>query len=177
MAKVGVAIGGVIAFLLFLIVVDLGVNAGRVHYGVSVTGVDLGGKTRVEAIEALRERKGDIEGQVILLTAEGLNLGIQPSQLGWDPNVRATVRDAYDVGREDAPFGALADRVASWLWGSKVPFRGGVNPSKMNRRLAEWDERLTALGTPLDKPALRDLLRDAIAEGRTGPFEFPVRRD
>jgi hypothetical protein len=175
LAKVGVAVGGVIFFLLFLIVVDLGVNAGRIHYGVSVEGVDLGGMTRREAIAELEEHVDEIEeDRVILLTAEGLNVGVQPKQLGWSFNPRATVRGAYEVGREDAPFGALSDRIASWLWGTRVDLRGPLVEETLQDKIDEWDERLSGLGRPLDREALETLLKQAIADGDEGPHEFPL---
>ena len=163
-----------VALVLFLIVVDLGVNAGRIHYGVSVTGVDLGGMTRREATRELRERRKEINDQVILLTAQGLNVGVQPRCFGWRPNVRATVRVAFDVGRRDGPFGALADRVSSWLWGTKIEFQGGLRADFLEYQVEGWDERLSPLGSPVDRDALRRLLEEAVAEGDTGPFEFPL---
>jgi hypothetical protein len=174
LAKAGIAVGGIIALALFLIVVDLGVNAGRIHYGVSVEGVDLGGMTRREAIGELETRKDEIEERVIHLTAVGLNVGVQPKQLGWRFNPRGTVRAAYDVGRSDAPFGALSDRIASWLWGTKVGFRGALDEATFHERIDGWDERLSGLGTPLDRDALEAILREAIAKGDPGPYRFPL---
>lgn len=175
LAKSGVAVGGVIAFALFLIVVDLGVNAGRIHYGVSVEGVDLGGLTRREAIGELEGHVADLEEDLVIqLTAEGLNVGITPERLGWSYNPRTTVRAAYNVGRDDAPFGALSDRIGSWLWGTKVDFRGRfVDEGTLEELFDEWDERLSGFGDPLDRDALEALIREAIAEGDPGPFEFP----
>jgi hypothetical protein len=175
LAKAGIAVGGVIAFALFLVVVDLGVNAGRIHYGVSVSDIDLGGMTRREAITELEEHVDELEDErVIRLTAVGLNVGVQPSRLGWSFNPRTTVRAAYDVGRDDAPFGALSDRIASWLWGTKVDLRGRLVEPTLQGQIDEWDERLSGLGTPVDREALEALLKKALAEGDAGPYEFPL---
>lgn len=174
MVKAGLVVGGLVFLLLFLIVVDLGVNAGRIHYGVSVAGRDLGGKTRSQATEILEARSKEISLQPILLTAEGLNVGIDADGLGWEPNVPATRRIAYDVGRRNAPFGAVADRVGCWLWGKRVDFVGKWDRETLKEKFDEWDKRLTALGKPLDREKLRTILAEAIARGETGPYEFPV---
>jgi hypothetical protein len=174
-AKVGVGIGALVALVLFAIVVDLGVNAGRIHYGVSVDGVDLGGLTRREAIGELEDRSEDLAADnVILLTAVGLNVGVRPDQLGWTFNPRGTVRYAYSVGRTDAPFGALSDRVGSWLWGTKVDLRGTWDDLVLRRKIDEWDERLSGLGRPIDRDALEALIRKAVADGDPGPHEIPL---
>lgn len=172
-AKVGVLTAAVLGLLLFLIVVDLGVNAGRIHYGVSVAQIDVGGMSRAEAVGPLRRRGRAIQNEPLLLTAEGLNVGIPPRCLGWRPAVRESVRDAYDVGRTNAPFGALGDRVGSWLWGIRVDFDGTWSDQLLDVYMDEWDERLSTLGEPLDRDRLTRILREAVAEGDAGPFEFP----
>lgn len=172
-AKIGVVVAAVVGVLLFLIVVDLGVNAGRIHYGVSVAEVDVGGMSRAEAVGPLRVRGRAIRNEPLLLTAEGLNVGIPPRCLGWIPAVRASVGDAYDVGRKNAPFGALSDRVGSWLWGTRVDFKGIWAGKLLDVYMDEWDARLSSLGEPLDRERLTNVLRDAVAQGEVGPFEFP----
>lgn len=175
LAKLGIVVALVFGLLAFLVIVDLGVNAGRIHYGVSASGIDIGGLTRAEAVKALRTRSQEVDEMVIHLTAEGLNVGITPRCLGWSPRIHITVGVAYDIGRENVPFGALADRASAWLWGHKVGVRGRLARGLMRTSIDAWDEQLTALGAPIHRRRLRDLLERAISTADPGPYEFPTK--
>src|SRR5688500_8733467 len=98
-AKILMAIAALVGLVAFLIVVDLGINAGRIHYGVSVSGADVGGLTRSEALEKLTARAEEIGETPISLLAQGLNVAVPPSCLSWQPFVRGTVQRAYRIGR------------------------------------------------------------------------------
>ncbi|MCA1704987.1 MAG: hypothetical protein LC808_17680, partial [Actinobacteria bacterium] len=67
-----------VGLLLYLLLVDLGVNAGRVHYGVTVGGYDVGGHTYPETFELLRERGKELEKAPIVLGAEGFDCRFTP---------------------------------------------------------------------------------------------------
>lgn len=43
LTRVLLGLGALVGVLLYLLIVDLGVTAGRIHYGVSVSGFDVGG--------------------------------------------------------------------------------------------------------------------------------------
>jgi hypothetical protein len=43
---------GVAGVLVYVLIVDFGISAGRIHHGVSVAGVDLRGLTEAEAGES-----------------------------------------------------------------------------------------------------------------------------
>jgi hypothetical protein len=174
-SKIIVVLATIAGLFAFLVVVDLGVNAGRIHYGVSVSGVDLGGLTDVEATEKLRREARKVENDlVILLTAVGLNVPVTPKQLGWRPRLDETVERAHRVGRDDAPFGALSDRAASWLWGVKLHWAGATQPKKVYGLIRSWERQIESVGNVLDRDRLRAILRRAIRTGDGGPYEFPV---
>ena len=173
-SKVVVALSVLVGLLAFFVVVDLGVNAGRIHYGISVSGVDVGGLTDVEAREKLRKASRAVEQDlVIILTSVGLNVPVTPAQLGWRARLDETVERAHRVGRDDAPFGALSDRVASWLWGVKLHWAGAMQPKKVYGLIRAWEKQIEALGNTLDRDRLRRIIRRAIRTGDPGPYEFP----
>lgn len=45
-AKVLFGLGVAVAFFAYLVLLDFGINAGRIHYGVSVAGFDVGGSPK-----------------------------------------------------------------------------------------------------------------------------------
>nr|MCV5142938.1 hypothetical protein [Escherichia coli] len=76
-----------------LVAADYWTNAGKVYRGVEVGEVALGGKTRAEAEEALRDRT---TGEIELSGPGGFSAAVE--ELGVEYDVAATVEDAYAVG-------------------------------------------------------------------------------
>src|SRR5919106_2119536 len=103
--KVTFGLVGVLALIGYLVLIDLGINAGRVHAGVRVDGIDVGGLTLAEALATLEDAGQDLKGQEVIPTAEGFDCRFTPREAGWRPQAVATVRMAMRVGRADAPIG------------------------------------------------------------------------
>ena len=175
-AKIGLGIGVALAIFAYLIVVDVGLSAGKIHHGVSVSGVDLGGLTEAEALDRLEKRSDESADAPILLLAPGHNIAVQPSELNWDGAPRLTAREALRVGRDDAPFGAVADRISAWLWGVKLTFIGRPERKTFLQWVRKQAAVLECYGFVLDRYKLRRLVIDAARRGETGPFDFPVTK-
>lgn len=178
MAKFLLVVGLVVGALGYLVVVDLGVNAGRIHYGVSVEKVDVGGLTAPEAVELLTER-GEALKQAFEFSAPGVSCTVVPGRLGWGPQPSDTMRAALAVGRADAPFGALIDRIRSWVGGVRVGWAGAVNPHKVYAFLNDCEDRTAAQGLELDRDTLRyELKRAIVTWPRPAPplFRLPLER-
>ena len=158
-----------VAFVLYLVIVDLGVSAGRIHHGVTVTGVDLGGLTRTEAVVRLRRRAFDLAYAPVSLTGHGLDRLLRPTEVVWRPLPGRTASAALDVGRTGGPFRALWDRLRSWFVHIEVEWAGRPDPeaivdyvSQVNRDAAERD-------LVVDRATLRRRLKQAMAS-------WPLRR-
>lgn len=160
----------------FLVIVDLGVNAGRIHYGVSVEKVDVGGLTAPQAVRRLAER-GDLLKGTIVFSAPGVSCPLSPKAVGWGPQPADTAKLALDVGRAHAPFGALADRVEAWIGGVSVRWAGAVKPQKLDVFLDECEARATGQGFELDRGELADRAERAIVTWpRPISFRLPLNR-
>ena len=163
-----------LAALAYLIVVDVGISAGKIHHGVSVSGVDVGGLTEAEALDRLEKKSDEIADAPIRLLAPGYNIAIQPRELDWDGAPRLTAREALRVGRDDVPFGAVSDRISAWLWGVKLDFVGRPERKTFLKWVRKQADVLECYGFKLDRFKLRRLIIDAERRGETGPFDFPV---
>lgn len=172
---------GVLVFLGYLLVVEVGVNAGRIHYGVTVRGgVNVGGMTAAEAYEALEEQAQAMLADDIVLGGQGVHVRFYPRrpedvsedrlQAAWSPQRAETVEAAMAVGREDAPFGALFDRFRAWFGGVKVNWQGRARSPSVTQ-IIDKVERLGAReGLVLDRPALRLKIRRALNSWPRRPF-------
>ena len=173
--KIGLSIGVALASFAYLILVDVGISAGKIHHGVSVSGVDVGGLTEAQALDRLKEKSEEIADAPILLLAPGYNIAVQPGELNWDGAPRLTAREAMQVGRDDAPFGAVTDRISAWLWGVKLTFVGRPERKTFRQWVKKQVHALDCHGFVLKRRQLRRIVVDAARRGETGPFDFPVR--
>jgi hypothetical protein len=176
-AKIFVGVGVALAVAVFLVIVDLGVNAGRIHYGVSVEKVDVGGLTAPEAADRLREHGLRLKSTAITFSAPGASCSFIPGQLGWGPQPADTTKLALAVGREGFPFAALADRARAWLGGVKVGWAGSPDPAEVDEFLDDCEESASGQGLVIDRAQLRYRVRRAIVTWpRPVSFRFPLER-
>jgi vancomycin resistance protein YoaR len=111
------------ASLIALAVVLVAVSAGlfvytsshhkQIYEGVSVAGINLGGKTKSEARELLAAKLAPYEVQTITLTSDSGTYKIVPADSGLRFDIDATVNRAYDYGRGDSLF----ERAGEWSHG------------------------------------------------------------
>lgn len=96
------------AALSLLVAFDSGIDSGKIHRGVSVGDIALGGKTPEEAGEILNKRSDTLTE--IRLAGDDTDVTLTARQLGLDLDIEKTVRDAYAVGREGIIFERLSGR-------------------------------------------------------------------
>jgi hypothetical protein len=161
----------------YLVLIDLGLNAGRVHHGVRVDGVDVGGLTLAQAVALLEETGEELKQEEIIPTAEGFDCRFTPEEVGWGPQPFDTVRMAMRVGRDDAPFGALADRARAYFDSIEIDWAGKPNKRKMRRLLDRCEEQAAALGMMIDRRELRFEVGQAITSTSRRRFEIPLMEE
>lgn len=164
---------GLTTLLVYLVVVDLGMHAGRVHRGVTVAGFDIGGLTELEAFEALRERQELLEETPLVFIANGFDCRTLPSDLGWDPKPFNTAQDAMEVGRGGV-FEGIRERVSAWFGGVKVGWAGTVDPAEVDEFLDYCERNARVVNAEVDRAKLRFRIRRAIVTYPRSPLDFKV---
>jgi hypothetical protein len=181
---------GVIAVLAWLLIVEFGVNAGKVHYGVELRGdLYVGGMTRPEARSVLRDRAEMMFYEPVVLGAEDIGpISVYPRRppfdvdkddvraVDWNPRYTRTIDALMAVGRKNGPFEAISDRFDAYFGGVKVPMLGSPSAFKVTARVIDPIEELAEKeGLTLDRDALRVKLRQALNEWPRQPFyRIPV---
>ncbi len=158
-AKLIIALAAVIGLALYLVVLDLGVNAGRVHHGVSVPGLDLGGMTEAEAIPKLEDLGSQLRDAPIVFTTPGFDCRLAPRQLGWGPQPFDTFRTAMRVGRSGGALISLRDRTRAWFGGREVGWAGSLRTAAVERWLDDCEELAAGMGVAIDREGLRKELQ------------------
>ena len=190
LSKVFLVSAAFVGVLAWLIVVELGVNAGRIHYGVELRGdLQLGGLTRAEARDLLRDRAEAMLYEPVVLGAEGIGpIRVYPRRpkpddsderiraVGWNPRYAETLDALMEVGRKDAPFGALADRVGAYFGGTKVSWQGAPQAYRVGKVIDYIEGKASKRGFDLDRPALRIKIRQALNDyPRRAFYRIPLQ--
>ena len=173
-AKVLVAIGLVVASAIWLALLDYGLNAGRIHYGVHVNGIDVGGLVVEEARDELDRHAQRYLEEPVVLTAEGMECSFQPRALGWRPRSMKTAQVARSVGFRGDLSNALAERVKAWFTGVEISWVGEPKPRKVSALVDDCETQAEALQLTLDRARLRTLITEAIVTWPRTNFEVPV---
>ncbi|MGH3144270.1 MAG: VanW family protein, partial [Rubrobacter sp.] len=107
------------AIVAVLVSADYWFNSGKIHRGVEVGSVALGGQTPAEARDTVRDRAmGPLKE--IELTGPG-EFTRTAAEMGVNFNVDQTVEQAYAVGREGNVLERLSERLRSAFGGVTIP--------------------------------------------------------
>lgn len=159
----------------YAIVVDLGMNAGRIHTGVFVRGFDVGGLTEAEATAALEKQGELLQESPIVLSTEGFDCRFIPTELGWGPQPFDTARLAMQVGRSGGWTNALSERWRAWTSRVDVPWAGTPDAGKVGRFLNQCEELARGVGVTIDRGRTRFLIRRTIETWpRSQVVELPL---
>jgi hypothetical protein len=172
-ARIVLALGVLVAVMGYLLVVEFGVNAGRIHFGVEIRGgLDVGGMTPAEADEILQARAQEMLAEEIVLGGQGISVSFYPQQpefasedvlvAGWAPGRAATIEAALAVGREGGPLDALGERWKAWIGGVKIGWKGHARAFRVTKIIDRVEELGAEEGLALDRPALRLKIRRAL---------------
>jgi len=95
-----VAVGVIIVIVVLAILVDSAVYYNKVHAGVSVNGIALGGQTKTEAIASLDSVVDKAQSSPITLTSGDKKWTLMPADVGTTMDVEGAVKAAMEVSRK-----------------------------------------------------------------------------
>jgi vancomycin resistance protein YoaR len=117
------ALGGLGSAILFLTLFSLVLTilfAGKLLPGMTVAGVDLGGMKQEQAEELLRDRISYQNTGLIVLEYEGQLWTFTPEELGLTLDYKASIQQAYNIGRTGWPWQQLRERLSVMQAGKRL---------------------------------------------------------
>lgn len=173
-AKAAIVLALVLAGVLYLAIVEVAISAGRVHHGVDVQGLEVGGLNPQEAVDLLRETGDEMKESPMIFTAEGFDCRFTPEQVGWGPQPADTVTAAMAIGRSGSLVESLKERWRAWTSGVTIEWQGNTDPARVGRELNRCEKASEGLGVEIDRPRLRYLIKKTIPSWPRGPVEIPL---
>jgi vancomycin resistance protein YoaR len=106
------------AVVAVLVAADFALNSGKIHRGVEVGSVSLGGKTPAEARQIVRDQ---VMGPLKEIDFDGpAQFSRKAREMGVAFNIDKTVDKAYAVGREGNIFDRLSERLRASFGGATI---------------------------------------------------------
>ena len=118
------------AVLAGIVALDYRSNSGKIYNGVSVAGVDVGGKSIGEAEAMVQERLSQNLDEVRLNGPQDVSLPARLLGISYD--VPATVDRAYDVGRGGNVFERVTSRLQAAYGSAEISPEVGYDPARVD---------------------------------------------
>ncbi len=131
-----ISVGALIAVCVLAILVDSALYYNKVHTGVSVSGVDLGGQSKEEAVASLAELVDKAQSSPITLTAGQKTWTLMPDDAGTAMDVDGAVQSAMAVTRENNFFTDIVTRFKLFSSERDLPLNGSVENAKLDAYIA-----------------------------------------
>ena len=131
------AVGAVVFLFLLALLIDSTLYRGKVHAGVTVSGVQLGGLTPEEAKAALDLRVEEAQNNRITLTSGDKKWTVAPEDVGTKVDTAATVGTAMDASGKS---NFIVDRFRGFVMYFKdrdIPLEGTIDSAKVNQIIAD----------------------------------------
>lgn len=107
------------AIIAVLVAADFWLNSGKIHRGVEVGNVSLGGQTPAEARQTVKDQ---VVGPLEEIEFDGPeHFAREASEMGVSFNVARTVNQAYAVGRQGNVIDRLSERLRASFGGATIP--------------------------------------------------------
>ena len=173
-AKLAFGAAVVVALVAYVSVVDLGVNAGRIHRGVSVGTIDVGGLAQTDAADRLETVGREMRNEPITFEVGTNVFEILPADLGWWPYAEDMAQKAIYVGRRGGIAHAASRRWAAWFGGVELKWKK-PSPRRVAEEIEDLSQQLDGLGYDMDEEAMRRTLRHAIWDWpRRDAYQIPI---
>jgi vancomycin resistance protein YoaR len=121
--------------LVLVVAVDAFASAGRVHPGVTVAGVRVGGMTPSEATSALEKQLPTKATEPVTVVYGKQTWNVAPADIALSFDYPGLVVQAMAVGREGGVLKSVSGRASAWFGKEQLPAVGVADPEKLNKAL------------------------------------------
>jgi vancomycin resistance protein YoaR len=189
-----IAFTAVVALVLLAVVAEAVATTGRIHPGVSVAGVKVGGLSEAAAkLRIERELSARMNASPVVFKMDERSWKANAESVGASVDAGSLAADAMAVGRSGGAFVALGDRLRAWVRPIDLTAHADVDATKTAAFLTNLDSDIavqpkdavikikgvkmslapSTAGRGLERPRAEQLLTAGLlSEGRT--FEVPT---
>ena len=130
-----IVLGALLVVVLLSAAVDGLASLGRIHPGVSVAGVRVGGKTPSQASAMLKAELPAKAAIPVTVKGAGRTWIVHATDVGAAFNYASLLDSAMSVGRSDGFLASIGQRFGAWFGGAKLPAPAIADPVKLDATL------------------------------------------
>lgn len=134
--------GAVVGLVAVLVLADVAMSLGKIHPGVSVSGVDVGGMAPAKAASVLQTRLPEKTTEPVVVVHGDDKWTVKAKKIGLTFDYDALAQDAMDVGRSDSFITTVSDRVEAWFGGTDLDATASADEDQMSKLLDEIAEKI-----------------------------------
>jgi len=165
----------------------------RVYAGVTLEGVDLGGKSQAEVRQILALWQQAEQAKQISFYFGDKLFNLEPRQIDWQIDIEATVDEVWRYGRQGPLWERLKKIHTAKNNGYHVPVQIRYNETKLANLIQEWQEAIDLpprnaalslitgdiipqeMGRQLETAAVKPLVIKALRQGDSAHVPLPVK--
>ena len=125
---------------------------GRIYPGVNVAGIDLGNKTKNQALNILFQEIQVKKPNEIVISASNKTWNISLSELELSYDIERDVNLACQIGRNKNPFRAYLEKWQAWKGEINLPSSYSLNQSALEEKIEEISQ---AIFIPAIEPQIK----------------------
>lgn len=120
--------------------------AKRIYFGVKIGNLDLGGKTKEQALNALYQATKIFNEQGLIFAYQDKNVSIFPTVTASDPDLsriifilenQKTIEKAFNLGRDSNPFQNFKNQLKFLIFGAQIKLNYNYNKEEIKNILKE----------------------------------------
>ncbi len=136
------AVVGLFFFISFLYVVYKQTHTNLIYEGVTINGIDFGGKTQAEVIDYFDRKNELLRYTTFNLKGEGMTATISAKQIGFGYDSRLLAKQAYSVGRASNLIANMSLMLQAYLQGVPLSPAYQYKEDTLNQLLAPLSKKL-----------------------------------
>ncbi|WFA10221.1 VanW family protein [Tissierella sp. Yu-01] len=99
LSSIVIVLGGLLGAIYYIYSTEI--NTGTIYNGITIDGYDIGGMTKEQALEFIKEQKDtDDVGKAFNLFYNDINYNIELKTLGHSYDYEGAIEEAYSIGRD-----------------------------------------------------------------------------
>lgn len=127
-----------IGILTFVVTAGRLLLSAEVYAGVTIEGVEVGGRSRQELIQILNFWQQERNNGRLLLCLGDSVFKLDPQSIDLDIDVERTAAEAWNYGRQGSLLTRLKDVGRAWRQGYCLPLRVSYNEDKLTKVIEDW---------------------------------------